>query len=144
MTPKEPAQVRLLAIDDDAWRYQHLKRLLEPMGIVVDVMCCDPCCRSAFAVDYAAVLLDHDLYNNCAECCVFTKGNTRHLVAEVARMGVPVVVTSASSKDNRQALRQELQSHEATFTMLSAMEPDPELKWIGWLWLAGCLPGAPE
>lgn len=131
---------RLLAIDDDPHRYEHLGRLLGPRGFAVDVLHCPACVAEATALHiHAAVLLDHDLFNSCQRCQTFAKGNTRQHLDRVAAMGVPVVVTSASSAENRRALWEGLRRRGVTCVQLSALEPDCELRWLGWLWAQGAL-----
>lgn len=135
--------IRILAIDDDAGRYDHLVRLLEGRAELV-IACCPGCvARELPAAD--AVLLDYDLDSGeaCAACggrSEYAKG-TAYAPAVAARQ-VPVIVTSASHPTNRRRLLADL--HHAGLgrrlrTEISANETDPELRWLGWLWVVGVL-----
>ncbi len=129
----------LFAIDDDPARYEHLQRLLGAHARVV-VGCC-PLCVETHLDAAAAVLLDHDL--DGAEACACGRPthweNTRPYLLGLMRLGRPVVVTSASSRSNIRHLVDHLRHGGVRHVALSAIETDPELRWIGWLWAEGVL-----
>lgn len=130
----------ILAIDDDPFRYQHLDRLLvgrQSFHRVTHALC--PLCVAASLPKAHAVLLDHDLGPAYCPCgaTIDTKASGREFVPMVRASGLPVIVTSASSRENIRALCDALAGHP--YTQISAIEIDPELKWIGWLWTRGVL-----
>ena len=144
----------ILAIDDDPFRYQHFDRLLTGrvgpaplLGVgtphqsstrrVTHAVC--PACVAAAIPLARAILLDHDLGPSYCPCgaTVDHQANTREFVPMVRASGLPVIVTSASSRENIRALCDALAGHN--YTQISAIEIDPELKWIGWLWTRGVL-----
>lgn len=51
----------ILAIDDDPFRYDGLKRMLAPRGIEVRAACCAACVNDAVLRGVKAVLLDHSV-----------------------------------------------------------------------------------
>ena len=129
----------ILAIDDDPFRYQHLDRLLAGRAVITHATC--PLCVAASIPQATAILLDHDLGPSICPCGAWIdqEANTRPFVPMIRASGLPVIVTSASSRENIRALCDALAGHP--YTALSAVETDPELKWIGWLWTRGVLAG---
>lgn len=127
----------ILAIDDDPFRYQHLVRLLAGRATVTHATC--PACVAAHLPNARAVLLDHDLAPSICPCgeMLDSEANTRPFVPAIRALGIPVIVTSASSRENRKALCDALTGHP--YTALTAVDTDPELKWLGWLWTRGVL-----
>ena len=134
----------LLALDDDRDRFAHLATLLAGRAEIVHAAC--PSCVAEALPRADAVLLDYDL-DSGEPCpgCLASLGvwadvpNGAHHVPAIAARGVPVVVVSASSRENVGRLCIALAEAGVLFTRISAMENDPELKWIGWLWARGVL-----
>lgn len=128
----------LLAIDNDPERYNHLHALLSMRGVELSVVCCATCVARPLPTA-TAVLLDFDLNNGdpCGCGAMPEHANALALVDAVAAAGVPVVVVSGSTLENRRALAVVLRARGATFTLISALETDPELRWLGWLWTRG-------
>jgi len=132
--------VRLIfAIDDDPGRYEHLQRLLGARALVV-VGCC-PRCVEVHLAAASAVLLDHDLDDAEACSCGLPQqhDDTRAYLPLVAALKLPTIVTSASSRANVRHLVQRLVQAGVPQISISAIETDPELRWLGWLWLKGVL-----
>ena len=134
----------ILAIDDDAGRYEHFGRLLGGRAEVV-VACC-PACVAELLPKAAAVLLDYDLDSGdvCNRCSASYDtwreyAKAIHYVPAVAARGVPVVVTSSSSSENIRALCAKLRAYDVRFRQHRATDPDPEVRWIGELWVMGVL-----
>lgn len=138
--------IQILAIDDDPGRYDHLIRLLGDRANVSVVAC--PRCVVSGLVGADAVLLDHDLNGRdqawarvpCAGCgLAYVEKTTRRMVEHIARRDVPVIVTSASAPENRRWLMRALTAGGVRAWECSAVETDPELRWIGRLWAWGVL-----
>lgn len=139
----------LLALDDDRERFAHLATLLAGRAEIVYAAC--PSCVAKALPRADAVLLDYDL-DSGEPCpgCLASYGVWRgpmhrqqskglHHVPAIAARGVPVVVVSASSRENVGRLCIALAEAGVLFTRIAATENDPELKWIGWLWARGVL-----
>lgn len=134
----------LLALDDDRERFAHLATLLAGRAEIVYAAC--PSCVAEALPRADAVLLDYDL-DSGEPCpgCLASLGvwadapNGTHHVPAIAARGVPVVVVSASSRENVGRLCIALAEAGVLFTRIAATENDPELKWIGWLWARGVL-----
>lgn len=135
----------LLAIDDDPGRYDHLADLLTARGVSLSVACCSACVVRLLPTA-SAVLLDYDLDGGetCTCGAVPDRANGLGFVDAIAAARVPVVVVSASALANRKALAAALRENGATVTLLSASDPDPELRWLGWLWSLGVLDPDPK
>lgn len=146
-----PAPMAILAIEDDEPRLGHLARLLEGRSGVRLVVACCPACVAQHLPGASAVLLDYDLdYTppgavigggeglgcKCGERHPCMKGSA--YVEPVAARGVPVVVHSANPS-GALALVASLRAFGADAVGISALEPDCELRWIGWLWTRGVL-----
>jgi hypothetical protein len=131
----------ILAIDDDPGRYEHLGRLLGSRADLRLVVGCCPRCVRAHLRTAAAVLLDHDLDGAAACSCGLPQqhDDTRVYLPWVADLKLPTIVTSASSRANVRHLVQQLVQAGVPQVSISAIETDPELRWLGWLWLQGVL-----
>ena len=131
----------IFALDDDPGRYEHFGRLLEARGCRLVVGCC-PVCVSRWADVASAIVLDHDL-NGAVTCACgasnLSQDDSRPYLKQVADCSVPVIVSSASSRSNIKFLMEWLKTAQVETVSLSAIEPDPELKWLGWLWSVGVL-----
>lgn len=130
----------LLAIDDDPGRYDHLAALLSTRGVSLSFACCSACVTRLLPTA-SAVLLDYDLDGGepCACGAVPEHANALSYVDAIADTRVPIVIVSMSAKANRRALLDALCARGLTTTLLSAADPDPELRWLGWLWSLGAL-----
>ena len=135
----------LLAIDDDPGRYDHLADLLTARGVSLSVACCSACVARLLPTA-SAVLLDFDLDGGetCTCGAVPDRANGLGFVDAIAAFNVPVIITSASARTNRHALFDVLVARNVFTTMLSASDPDPELRWLGWLWSLGVLDPDPK
>lgn len=146
-----PEKRMILAIEDDEPRLGHLARLLEGRSDVRLIVVCCPACVARHLPGASAVLLDYDLdYTppgavigggeglgcKCGERHPCMKGSA--YVEQVAARGVPVVVHSANPSGAR-ALVAGLRARDADVVGISALEPDCELRWLGWLWARGAL-----
>ena len=142
--------IRLLAIDDDTDRYDGLRRLLGER-VVLDVASCRECVARLLP-SAAAVLLDYDLDSgepcSCGRPLIPAKGphmiplKATDYVPQVAASGLPTVIVSASHPENVRLLRVMLSDAGQSVrlrTVLSVVETDPEIRWLGWLWAAGVL-----
>jgi DNA-binding NarL/FixJ family response regulator len=136
----------ILAIDDDAGRYDGLRRLLDqrPGAPALVVACCSACVL-AHLPRATAVLLDYDLdgQDPCAACDGATFAD-RHkailYVPEIAAAGVPVVVTSASYSENVDAMIAKLRAYGVgRIARYSAHDTMPEPHWLAALWSWGVL-----
>lgn len=130
----------IFALDDDPGRYEHFGRLLEARGCRLVVGCC-PACISRWADKASAIMLDHDLGAAACACgAEIVCDDSRPYLKQVADLGVPVIVSSASSRSNVKFLVERLRTAQVQTVSLSATaDLDPELKWLGWLWSAGVL-----
>ena len=130
----------IFAVDDDPGRYEHFGRLLEARGWRLVVGCC-PACVSRWADKASAIMLDHDLdgAETCACGAEIVWDNSRMYLDEVAAAAVPVIISSASSRSNVRFLSEWLLAAGCCYTTISAVDADPELKWLGWLWTKGVL-----
>lgn len=135
---------RLLALDDDRERFSHLANLLHNRAEIVYAAC--PSCVAEALPRVDAVLLDYDLDSGepCPGCLAShgvwadaPKG--WHHVPAIAARRVPVIVVSASSRENVGRLCTELRDSHVLYTRIGATETEPELRWIGWLWARGVL-----
>lgn len=131
----------ILAIDDDPGRFDHLRRLLDGRGIGMPLVVAS-CARCvAHHIPRAlAVLLDHDLGPaRCPACGVDVPGreNGRKYLPAIRASGLPCIVVSCSSRENVAALCDGLAGHQ--YTRIAAIETDPELRWLGWLWARGVM-----
>ncbi len=121
----------ILAIDDDPGRYDHLARLL---STEIQVAACTQCVMRLLPRS-TAVLLDHDLNSGyCLQCG--QKSDLEDSRPFVPLIQVPTIVTSASMMVNRKWLVDHL---TVPCAQISAISIDPELSWIGWLYLQGVL-----
>lgn len=135
----------ILAIDDDSGRFDGLRRMLEPRGVELRVACCCACVNDAVLHGVKAVLLDYDLDSgdpcSCGEHLPeFDKGT--RWVEYVAKLAVPVLVTSASYVENVDRLCAMLRIYMPTnvpHARVSAHEIMPEDRWISKLWQWGVL-----
>lgn len=133
----------LLAIDDDPHRYDYLHNLLADRGVELSVACCAACvARLLPTAD--AVLLDYDLDSGDLCACGAEPDQPKGSAFVDAVAHLPVVVVSASAMVNRQALAAALRARGATYTLISALEPEPELRWLGWLWARGVFTANPK
>lgn len=134
----------ILALDDDPDRYQHLRHLLGDRVELV-IACC-PACVAEHLPRARAVLLDYDL-DSGEPCpgCLSSYGMWRgvskalHYVPAIAARSIPVVVTSASGPENIRRLLGALTEYGVVHRRHSAIESDPEVRWIGALWAMGAL-----
>ena len=132
----------LLAIDDDAGRYDGLRRYLGDRSDVQVVVACCAACVAQHLPTASAVLLDYDL--DSGELCEACGGwpeqvkSTSYLPAVLARR-VPTVVTSCSYPANVLGLCRALHQGGVPHIASNAHETDCELRWLGWLWLRGVL-----
>lgn len=134
----------LLAIDDDPTRYEHLRRLLGNRATLTIAAC--PDCVRRLLPTADAVLLDYDLDSGepCADC-LRSFGMWSHAPKgsyHVHRMSIrklPTVVVSASAPANVAGLCAALAVNGIPYARISAIETEPELRWIGWLWSRGVL-----
>lgn len=134
---------RLLAIDDDSGRYDGLRRLLEGLNVELTIVTCAKCIRENL-LNAHAIFLDFDLDSGalCQNCFEWPEQvKSLAYVNLVAAQNVPVIISSGSYHENRKTLLSELKKLNVKVTIISALEIDPELKWIGWLWCAGVLRG---
>ena len=134
----------ILAIDDDPERYEHLIRLLDGRAQVV-VACC-PTCVAELLPLATAVLLDYDLDSGdpCPRCFASYALWSSHSkaivhVGRVAERKIPVIVTSASRSENIHALCLKLKEHGVKPGQYRASDIEPELNWIGRLFVMGVL-----
>ena len=137
------ARVVILAIDDDAGRYDGLRRLLEdrPGAPEVRVVSC-PDCVARELPGAVAVLLDYDLDGeDCCPGCGGWRGARKGLehVPAVVGAGVPVIVTSCSAPENRRALVEAARAGGARVVGHAAEGWGVELAWLGRLWVWGVL-----
>lgn len=135
----------LLAIDDDPGRYDHLADLLTARGVSLSVACCSACVARLLPAA-SAVLLDYDLDGGEACGCRTMPERARAIVYvdAIAAAKVPVVVVSTSARPNRRALIDALVAREVYTAIFPASDPDPELRWLGWLWTRGVLDPDPK
>lgn len=133
----------LLAIDDDPGRYDYLRLLLKQRGVDLRVVCCAPCVTEALSLGPVAVLLDHDLSEECS-CGMPTLTNTRSYLDDIVVSGRPVVVTSCSAPHNRSFLTDYLRDRGVKVRQHSADSLGCEWAWLGMLWYAGVLPAPGE
>lgn len=134
----------ILAIDDDPFRYDGLKRMLAPRGVEVRAACCAACVNDAVLRGVKAVLLDYDLDSGdpcmCGVHPEFQKGT--EWVPYVAKLAVPVIVTSASYPENVDRLVQKVRAYlpaGVPHARISAHSTMPEDGWISKLWQWGVL-----
>lgn len=128
----------ILAIDDDPGRYDELQRITYGR-VRIYVACCEQCVAERLP-ECAAVLLDHDITGEPCTCGEWsTTDDTRPHLPAIAARGVPVIVTSCSDPDNRRALTAALLRGGGHVLQHSANEIQPEMHWLGWLWLQGVL-----
>lgn len=126
----------ILAIDDDPSRYIHFKNLLEAGNVKIVVVCCAKCVARELP-KAVAVLLDYDLDSGagCAGCGNQPeRASTMFHVPAMIEAALPVIVTSASHSINRARLVTALRDGGINAVQISAIEVDPELRWLGWLW----------
>ena len=129
---------RILAIDDDIYRYEHFQRMLEPHNIKVDIVCCSECIKK-YITTASAILLDYDLDNGeLCECeNLPDKAKSIHHVDLISQYNLPVIISSASWIENRIALSDALKKRNIIHTRISANDTQPELLWVGWLFVNG-------
>ncbi len=132
---------KLLIIDDDPYRYDYFQTLTSGRVDLVQVGCVS-CIDEALTSDteYAAVLLDYDLNGpdfckDCGDNRLRKQGDSRKYLKAIAALEIPVIVTSGSLPENRTALVKGLRSMGVQAVQLSAVDVDPEIKWLGQLWV---------
>ena len=142
----------ILAIDDDPTRYDGLRRMFEQRadGAPEFVVASCSVCILAHLPRASAVLLDYDLDSDrdeflgplCPHCRENVPDRAKGIeyVPEVAAQGVPVVVVSASYRENVDRLCSKLRGYGVDrLARYSAIEAMPEPHWVAALWVWGVL-----
>ena len=138
----------ILCIDDDSGRYDGLRRMLEDRretGKPTPLLSVASCraCVTELLPQASAVMLDYDLDGEdgicprCSEVQDERKGSG--YVGILRDHGAPVIVSSASHRDNRSGLVLSLIGNGRRVTEISAGDIEPELRWIGQLAVWGVL-----
>jgi hypothetical protein len=130
----------ILAIDDDAGRYQNFKNLLalRTNPVPFEVATC-PGCVNRFLPEATHIFLDYDLdgYQECASCLIESTVNLKgsYYLPHLNELGRPVIVSSCSQDSNRYYLYDNLTVKKKI--CIPAWELNVEYKWLGWLWAYG-------
>lgn len=142
------SDILILAIDDDTGRYDGLRRHVEARAatgrdnIRLVVATC-PACVASHLPHAAVVLLDYDLDGGdlCCFCDGLVTERTKgiHYAGDIAKRGVPVIVTSCSSIENVRRLVGDLRRRGVEVAQHPAFESECELRWLGRLAVWGML-----
>ena len=147
---------RLIIVDDDRGRYDELKRLLDdaPFKPELDIVTCPKCVSEALQGPANAVLLDYDLdgIGYCAKCGRDWCSEDRRAQplnmpwgakgsdwVEKLDPKLPVIVVSANRHGSKYIHKLLIDRQFWSVAVISALEVQSELRWLGQLWLWGCL-----
>jgi hypothetical protein len=147
----------ILCIDDDTARFDGLRQWLDrrPGSPSLVVASCSVCILRLLP-SASVVLLDYDLDGHddlegwrprlCPTCGENLPDRARGIeyVPEVAASGLPVLVVSASYRENVDRMCAKLRGYGvAKMARHSATETMPEPVWVAYLWAWGVLDPAP-
>lgn len=124
--------MKVLAIDDDKERYSYFERLIARKSMQIDfnVACC-PIHVNAQIEQADVIFLDYDLDGYCP----YHNGlKGESYLDEIIKHKKPTIVTSMNTRGGV-LLYTRLREADIEVALIRASEVEPELKWLGWIFL---------